>query len=861
MGACRDVRLPLLSFPHLAHRLRVASATLSFILTGPHACGPGLILSSCSRCIPLRKGNLGTVRDIPGYRVPMSSRLALGLRSGMFVLLLTIPGVAYASPVPLSQDIRLGKPVRSAPLGAESSPKGLFVKIGSRSHTLAMPGATDVSVETIAIEPDGAVNVLRAKGPTGELVALFGGKRGDELLLSERADFVGDPGERTRTVVEARDVAGKRELVVGIRHEAVALCGGHEALFARRTIDPKNLTLVSAQAPALSASDMIEVQASPTDNATSNAAGVLRALDAVSASPLDKTGPLTPTPPLALVDGNAQTAWTSNGERGEFALLRWRGKGFPIERMALVPPAEGPGLPRSLWLLADATTLHVSIPATERGAMEILMPKPLDARCLALVIDEAGEPGAKVSIAEVHVSTSIEREGGVDRLVALLVQDDPRADDIASALGALGPDAAARVAARYEELSERGKRRALRVLLRHLELDAARSRVLSAARSEQALRDTALAGLRAAGEQGKRGLRELSLEPTEVGDTAASWLAREAGETGALLRALGSDQGASRPPLREALIGVARRESAAFDASVSAWLDDKPSVAARVALAFVLSRTGQHADRAAALAEQVLGEVTSFEDRYRLALALAKAGPSSASDAWLDKAARSSDEWMMRRVAYEALQVRDPGEAASLAAALVTDPYPRVRASALQSLVTTPARSRVETRALEDKWPLVRVAAVRALTDSPDAKPTLRKAVDDTSRRVRSAAIEALAGLSDRDAWSLVQARLVAPGEWPEVHAAAMRFAGALCIDEAREPLLFSLRRAIRADASEDEVRLGVQALRALHELGGQAAADAALVVARDGAPPGMVRVAQELPSPRCTATKPRGTP
>ncbi len=767
-------------------------------------------------------------------------------------------GLAHASPLPLAQDLRVGKPARSASLGVETSAKGLFVKIGNRVHTLALPAVTDVSIETIAIEPDGMVNVLRAKAPTGELVALFGGKRGDELLLSERADFVGDPGERTRTVLEARERLGKREIVVGVRHEAVALCGGHEALFARRTVDPKTLTLIHADAPALTAADMVEVQAA---SAQASSKSVLRALDAVSASPSDKTGPLTPTPPLSLVDGNPQTAWTSNGARGEFAILRWRGRGFAIERVMLAPPPDGVGLPRSLWLLLDASTVHVTIPATATGPVEITLPKPVDARCIALVIDEAARPGATVSIADTQISTAIEREGGLDRLVALLVQDDPRADDIASALGELGPDAAARVAARYDELSERGRRRALRVLLRHLDLDVARARVLNAARTEKALQDTALAGLRAAAEPGRQGLRELALDATEVGDAAATWLSRERGETSALLRALATEQGANRPPLREALIGVARRESAAFDGAVLAWLGQKPSVSARVALAFVLSLTGQHADRAASLAEQVLGEVTTFEDRYRLALALTKAGPSAASDAWLDQAARSSSEWMLRRSAYEALLARDPGKASSLAVVLAADRYPRVRAVALQSLVTTPARTRVEASALEDGWPLVRVAAIRSLMHAPEAKPTLRRAVDDTSRRVRSAAIEALASLSDRDAWGLVQARLVAPGEWPEVHAAAMRFARTLCIDEAREPLLFSLRHAIRADASDDDVRLGLEALRALHDLGGQAAAEATLVVTREGAPAGLVKVHKGLPPPACIAKKVAATP
>ncbi len=796
----------------------------------------------------------------------MSPRFTPCLGPLAFVVCLTPNGGALAAPLPLSQIVRAGRPAKTATLSAEVTPKGLTVGIGSRRHALSLEGATDVKVETVSLEGDGAVNVVRATGPHGQLVALFGGVRGDELLLSERSDFHGDPGERTRLVVEQRTQGAGAPLVIGVRHEAVALCGGHEALFMRRTIQPKTLTLIAADAPAIKAGDMVEVTATAV---ATRPASVFRALDAVTSSRVDGSGPLTPMSPLSLVDGHLETAWSTTAKgpaaRGEFAILRWRGKGFPIERVVLVPPTQGPKLPKSVWLLADAVTLHVAIPEDTQGPVEVALPTPVDARCVALVIEATRKADESAAIAEVQISTAVEREGGLERLVTLLVQDDPRADDIASALGELGPEAATRVAGRFEELSARGKRRALRVLLRHLELEAPRARVLEAARHDPALQDTALAGLRTAGEPGRKGLRELSMDDTGTGDAAATWLSRETGEVSTLLRALASEGGPARPGLREALVGVARRDGAAFDAAAQAWLDTKPRVAARVSLALVLSRTGQHADRAASVSEQVLGELAptdeGFQDRYRMGLALAGAGPSKACDAWLDEAARKSKEWMIRRVAFAALKARDPARAATLAATLARDPYPRVRSAALASLVSTPERTQVEKSALEDGWPLVRVAAVHALAQSPDARPALRKAVDDTSRRVRSAAIEALTALSDREAWSLVQARLVAPGEWPEVHAAAMHFARALCIQESREPLLFTLRHALRADATDDDVRLGLDALRTLNDLGGQAAADALLVATRDGAPPGLVRVAKELPPSQCTTASASATP
>lgn len=780
----------------------------------------------------------------------MPTGLRISLAATILLLGASRLNTAHAAPPPLSQSLNVGKPAHPVAFKVEADTKQLVINVAGQKRTIAVENVTDVSLESVAVDADGAVAVLRAKGDRGEVVAILGGRRGDQLLLSERSDFHGDPGERTRTLVEARDLQGKRSLVIGVKHEAVSLCGGHEALFERRSIDPANLTLTKAAAPSLTAADLQEVSARAI---ATPPPGVLGGLDAVSSSQADAAGPLTPATPRALVDRNPNTVWQSPGTRGEFAILRFGAKGFPIERVVLTPKPGAGSLPKSLWLLADAVTLHVTVPDDATGPVEITLPSATEARCVALVIDETRKVGEPVVIAELSVMTAIEREGGVERLVSLLVQDDPRVDDIASALGELGHEAALRVAARYAELSERGKRRALRVLLRHLDVPEAKAQVLDTARHDKALQETALAGLRAAAEPGRKGLRELAKEPTEVGDAAATWLSRELGEAQALLEALGADGGAARPSLREALVGVARRESAAFDTASQAFLAGQPNIGARVGLVMVLSRTGQHADRAAKLAEEALAEVSSFEDRYRLALSLEKAGASPPCNDWLEHTARNSTEWMLRHAAFTSLQARDPVRASQVAKGLATDAYPRVRALVLASLVNTPDRKVVEGRATEDGWPLVRRAAVQALSTHPESVPVLRLAVDDTSRRVRSAAVDALASLADREAWGLVQARLVAPGEWPEVHASAMRFARALCVQEAREPLLFALRHALRPDASEDDVKLGLEALRALHDLGGHASADALLVALRDGAPPGLVRVAKALPPPKCS--------
>jgi HEAT repeat protein len=254
------------------------------------------------------------------------------------------------------------------------------------------------------------------------------------------------------------------------------------------------------------------------------------------------------------------------------------------------------------------------------------------------------------------------------------------------------------------------------------------------------------------------------------------------------------------------------------------------------------------------IAEGLLEQAQTFADRYRLAALAAALGPSEPLDTWLSQQSVSADEWMVRRAAYESLAKHNPELAQSLTLHVANDEYPRVRAAAAPGLAQTSNGERLALLASKDPWPMVRSAAAEALGGVPGSRPALEKLLDDTSRRVRTAAIDALTMQRASESWPLIAQRLSATAEWPEVQAAAVRFASTLCVEAARPQLVHLARRALRADASDDDRRLGLEALRALYALGGQAAEEAKQIAGREVAPPELVKALGEPAAPHCRA-------
>jgi hypothetical protein len=761
---------------------------------------------------------------------------------------------AAAEPLPVQKSLALGRPARSQQIVlAERS--GLVAKIAGAAVTLPARGVKTASVESIAVASDAAVAIVRASAANGEWVVLLGGKNGRELLLADRTDLVGDPGERRATVVEVRSDAasGVGAIMAGVRYEGMTLCGTQRPLLAaRRTLDPKTLKLV----PQLSALEtppnapLLAAQPGPRDGR----APLLRALSPLGSSQVDDSTQTTVVP-RSLIDDRPDTLWDAHS--GDAALLRWSATGLPIERLEIrVAPRLPPEPAAPLTLFMDKATFRSELPngPAPEDTWSIALPAKTITSCLVVAV---GDVPNGLQIAELRAFSELDRErGGMDKLVSSLIQDGDDAARAADLLADLGEPAARAVAARFGELSVQSQRRALKVLANGLALPEVRARVVEAARSpDEHLSATALTTLSRGKAPGAIGLRELALLNEPAGEAAARVLVLSTpSEAGALLAALSTPEGPDRASLRRALVSVAQRDARAFQTAVDAWLAATPPVSARLGLALVAGGAALP-ELGKKLLEGALEDTQAFADRYRLALAAAELPASEAIDAWLSQHSISAEEWMIRRAAYTALAKRNPDAAESITLYLANDEYPRVRAAAVPFLAGGAEHAeRLALLAGKDPWPLVRSAAATALAGVPGSRPVLEKLVDDTSRRVRTAAIDSLTAQRARESWPLIEQRLSATNEWPEVQAAAVRFVSALCLDAARPHLTHLVRRALRPDANDDDRRLGMEALRALHELGGEAAKEAKQLATREAAAREFqVAIAAPAP-PRCTS-------
>jgi hypothetical protein len=729
-------------------------------------------------------------------------------------------------------------------LSLQTGPELALVVAGKR-RALPATHASEVTVELLPIA-DGAVALLRVRADNGAWVGLLGGRSGVELLLFERAEPVGDPGERRTREISVR--GEPKTLRTGIRYEGVSLCGQRPAWFETKRLDETSLTLVADDA-ALAPESKSE-EARVTLLSAPGAHPVLAGLAPIATSELDP-GTLLPRAPRTLVDDDLAHGLAL---RGGFALLRWEGGALPIESFELALHASAPRTIELTWLGDRELALHASV-AVPRGdaRVAIVPPRALDGRCLSLLLPRADG----VELRELYAYTDLDREGGLDRLVGIVVQDDPRASAAIALLEKLGPVAAERLAARWDELSPRGKRRGLKVLARALPRETVRQRVLATAQGDEAeLRAAALLVLERGGEPGRSGLRELALLDAPAGDLAASALAAHPEEAGSLLAALSRDGGPARAALRAALTTLTTKDAARTHEAATAWLASTPSIVGRAALALAVARANDRDFAASLLEGAPLHAAGSFEERYRVALALAGATPSPESEAWLRAQAEGAEEWMQRSAAFAALVQRASSATPAVGDKLAHDSYPRVRAEVLAPLAAAGQLSTVEGLLARDPWPLVRVEAARALapsaTSRAESRAALTTAIADRAPRVRRAAIEALTVARQSAAWPTVQTRVDKADETLEVRTAGLLYVRALCVSAAAPSLLKIARRVLSPSATDDDTQLAVEALRVLHDLGGDAAREGKAVIDKEGGPE-LPKLWDRLQPARCT--------
>jgi hypothetical protein len=773
------------------------------------------------------------VRAMFRYAFQVSIALLLGC--------ICVTSSAHAEPLPHDATLQLGRPLHPVRVTLTTGADLTLVAAGKR-RVLPAKNATDATIELAAVATDAAVAIVRVSTPTGRWVGLLGGRSGSDLLLFERADPTGDPGEqRAREVASGGEPSSVR---TGVRFEGVSLCAERPAWFDAQRVDPTTLLLVADPTPAAPTKlEDAPVSVAPTPPVRP----VLSLLAPVASSERDE-GTALPRVPRTLVDEDAARGLAL--EPGGFVQLRWEGGALPIQRLELELTSAVEKKVELLLFDEHEAVVRATLPASRGPQRFVIAPaRPLSGRCLALRVTDA----SGVELRELYAYTELDQAGGVDRLIAALVQDSEGSSAAVDLLEKLGPQAADRLATRWPELSARGQRRGLKVLARALPLATVRQRVLETAQSPDAeLRERAVVVLERGGEPGRVGLRQLSLVAGESGDLALRALAAHPEELPALLAALGSEGGSERPALRKALVQVARKDPAAARAAASSWLATTPGMPARAALALSFAEAGDH-DFTASLADAEAPAAQAFAERYRYALALAGATATPAGDAWLAQQSEQAEEWMQRRVALAALVARGSAAAPALADKAARDPYPRVRAGALAPLVAAGQPAQVEALLVHDAWPLVRAEAAHALAAQPTSGPALEQAVDDRSRLVRRAAIDALTHGKRVQAWPRVRARLAVKGESLEVRESAIEFARRLCLPEAREVLVPVAKKLQSPDASEEDNQVAVEALRALHDLGGEAQKAGAAVVAEEGAPE-LLKLWQRLPPAQCAA-------
>lgn len=767
----------------------------------------------------------------------------------------TIPDTAFAQALPLKTSLNLGRPAHPVELSL-SETDALQLTFKSGSVAVPAKGVKAATAEAVNVADGAAVAIVRVSASNGEWVALLGGRSGQELLFAGRTDVVGDPGERHAVVVESVPGAKANETAVSIatRFEGVTHCGSSAPLLVdRQVLEPKTMKLVPARVPPASVGEPVALTATP--NEAPLAAPAIRALSAVASNQVDgDTGTLHV--PRALVDGVTETHWRA--QPGDVAILRWSTASLPIERLTLqVAGRTAKDKPATLLITSENASFLVSLPKlTGADRFDVALPTPLSTHCLAIAL-EPNAPAA-LQIGELQTATSLDRPEGMAQLISQLVQDGEGGAAAAELLAQLGAPAAVATAQRFDELSVRGQRRALRVLATALQLPEVRARAQQAARSSDAhVSEAALLVLSRGKEPGLVGLRELVLNSDNAGDSAARALANATpSEATALLNALSAPGGSDRPALRRAIMAIARRDQAAFRAASEAWLAGTPSASARIVFAIVAVGASLP-ELGTSVAEGAAAGAQSFDDRFRLSVLSGQLGKSDVLDSWLADQALHAEEWMTRRAAFDALTIRADEKARPLAEQLVKDPYPRVRAGTASTLAKAGKQTTLEEIAHNDHWPVVRAAAASALGTLEATRPALEQLLDDTSRRVRSAAVDALASQGTRDAWPLVEQRLVAANEWPEVQAAAVRFASQLCVNSARSALSNVARRGLRPDANEDERQLSLDAIHALHDLGGEAAADAKLLASRESGSEQLQQAITRFAPPRCVAKAP----
>jgi HEAT repeat protein len=701
-----------------------------------------------------------------------------------------------------------------------------------------LPAEKDVSVEAVGIGLGKQVVhvVVPAKETEGlSWEAVLAAGRATPLFAGLTGFVAGDPGERTGREVRVVPGADASFVLVGDIREDLRICGQSSTLLETQALYPSSLELRSATAQRLSPEQQASAQrVVATDAGPTAAPALAKLLVARGSSVPDSRG-------LELTDGDPSTTWTERRPgmgQGEFVVMA-APKDVPIARMQVVvsPPApdKAGAAPKTFYLVTGTETFDVTLPGDAwlkpGEAYEIAFPHPIEASCVALVLNDAytrGLPHPDVTIAE---------------LVAYSEFDAPGAtlDDVARKLGGERGIAAAQVLERagakaldaargaYDGLDARGRALAIDVAASH------EGCVEAAPLLARGLCERSGEAPRKAREKLERCKGSVAVLASTMENDASSraciapTLAVLAGAdaldpiAGALAATTDAER-ETREVLRESFAEALKTAPVGRLAAMLADTHRGP-----VARLEMMRAAGTRVVEAPAESDRALADLLAGAPPMRvryLALGpmgfLAHAGDHAAAARLGEAIARDAD-WAVRARAAELAAGVPEAQATLLGAA--RDPEPRVREAALQALAASPPPGSVDVARgvlATDGWSFVKAQAIGVLSKAPpssDVDDALRRSMRDTAGRVRAAAIVAVALRHTAALHGAVRERLDDLDEDAEVRAAAASALGLLCDGSSLDRLTELARRLGAPGAEEDEQPIAVGALVGLAAL------------------------------------------
>lgn len=470
-------------------------------------------------------------------------------------------------------------------------------------------------------------------------------------------------------------------------------------------------------------------------------------------------------PPAAVNDDDADTVWVGGGDaRGQTLTARSSG-GFPIIGVRILPgdtrsekAYRASAKPHRLVLMFGkdaAQNVDVELVDEPDGGGKryrepfwIVLPKPVQAACVSVIVRDATSDQTPLAIANLTVMTELDGPNAVDRLVADLARAESCVGRT-SLLTSLGPSALAKVAGAIPKTAAGPGRICLVQALSEL-----------LARGEKATPEAAAAlvsTLDGASPEEEKAV--LSLLPTMAGVSVS------------------------------AIAAVLR--------------DEKRSDDDRVRAARVLARM-QTSDAAAALVAAVGNGSSAFRKALRVQTSTAKTLlPAAVLDALKgtppSQPSRRADlVWVAA-----ALAGLDAASTAAVRSTLATIQQSNAsfeeRARAIQGLgmLKDPAAlaDLAEIRAHGTDGVLRSLAIAELATfEGAEVLPALRDALSDADPRVREAAAEALGRRNDRAAApKLLDGAKQEP--WPSVRRAEIAALGELCVPEGNALLIRAFQR------------------------------------------------------------------